>query len=307
LPFDWDPNRETMGEYLGRTWPGNGSPGSAGAQPSGAPQPGPPAPAAAPPAAPPAYMSDPSYLAFKRALGLEQSTAERGTNDQIDALNRTRGQQLDQLGHYGERSRRDIQGAMESRGSLRSSETVDRLGEQRYGEGVAASQLNDATAERVAALRQALAEQQAGFNTRDTEAQLASTGQSEWQHQQDALMKALTQASATPPPVTGMPDFQQQSLGSMTVGKATGLSPAEAWIVQHESGGNPSATNPSSGAFGIAQFLPSNLPTYAKAAGVSNPRTTDPAEQVAMMRAYIKQRYGSAENAQAFWRSHNWY
>jgi hypothetical protein len=213
LPFDWDPNRETMGEYLGRTWPGNGSPGSAGAQPSGAPQPGSACTGRCPPAAPPAYMSDPSYLAFKRALGLEQSTAERGTNDQIDALNRTRGQQLDQLGHYGERSRRDIQGAMESRGSLRSSETVDRLGEQRYGEGVAASQLNDATAERVAALRQALAEQQAGFNTRDTEAQLASTGQSEWQHQQDALMKALTQASATPPPVTGMPDFQQSVAG----------------------------------------------------------------------------------------------
>jgi hypothetical protein len=79
------------------------------------------------------------------------------------------------------------------------------------------------------------------------------------------------------------------------------------WIIDKESKGNPRATNPSSGAFGRGQFLPSNLATYAKKAGVSNPRTTDPAEQDRMALVYMNERYGGPKQAQAFWKKHGWY
>lgn len=79
------------------------------------------------------------------------------------------------------------------------------------------------------------------------------------------------------------------------------------WVVDKESKGNPHAVNPKSGAFGRGQFLPSNLSEYAQKAGVSNPRTTDPAEQDRMIRVYMNERYGGPRQAQAFWKRHGWY
>lgn len=79
------------------------------------------------------------------------------------------------------------------------------------------------------------------------------------------------------------------------------------WIISQESKGDPHAVNPKSGAFGRAQFLPSNLSTYAKKAGVSNPRTTDPAEQDRMGLVYMNERYGGPKKARAFWEKHGWY
>jgi hypothetical protein len=96
--------------------------------------------------------------------------------------------------------------------------------------------------------------------------------------------------------------------GSYTVGSASGLSAAEAFIIQRESGGNPNARNPSSGAFGIWQGNPSSgtLQNYARQFGF-NPYTTDVNQQLMMFRAYVRERYGSAEAAAAFWKAHNWY
>lgn len=98
----------------------------------------------------------------------------------------------------------------------------------------------------------------------------------------------------------------QQSNGSYSVGQASGLSAAEAWIITHESGGNPMAQNPHSSAFGIGQFLDSTWRTYAARFGYPF-HDPNPQHQLQMFRAYIRDRYGTAENAQRFWQANGWY
>jgi hypothetical protein len=96
--------------------------------------------------------------------------------------------------------------------------------------------------------------------------------------------------------------------GSYTVGGVGGLSAAEAYIIQRESGGNPNARNPSSGAFGIWQGNPKSgtLQSYARQFGF-DPYTRDVQQQLMMFRAYVADRYGSAENAARFWKQNGWY
>lgn len=85
-----------------------------------------------------------------------------------------------------------------------------------------------------------------------------------------------------------------------------GLSPAERWIIMHESGGRTSAQNPTSTAFGLGQLLIANRVHYGAILGVS-PNTQDYAAQLSMFRMYVRDRYGNAENAQRFWAAHHWY
>lgn len=87
---------------------------------------------------------------------------------------------------------------------------------------------------------------------------------------------------------------------------ARGLSAAEAWIIQHESGGSVLADNPISTAFGLGQLLLDNRQRIGGILGFS-PSTTSWAEQLAMFRYYYRERYGTAENAKAFWQAHGWY
>lgn len=68
---------------------------------------------------------------------------------------------------------------------------------------------------------------------------------------------------------------------------------------QKESGWNPNAVNKSSGAFGIAQILPSAHPT-AK-------RNMSAQEQIEWGLNYIKNRYGSPSQAWAHSQRKNWY
>ena len=72
---------------------------------------------------------------------------------------------------------------------------------------------------------------------------------------------------------------------------------AIAWIVQHESGWNPNAANPSSSARGLFQKMTS----------VNGPLEPTPAGQAAWGLNYIRGRYGDPIRAKAFWQSHNWY
>jgi hypothetical protein len=85
-----------------------------------------------------------------------------------------------------------------------------------------------------------------------------------------------------------------------------GLSAAEAWIIARESGGNVHADNPTSTAFGLGQLLLANRQYYGRLLGYS-PDTTNYQQQLAMFRAYVRDRYGTAENAKAFWQVHGWY
>jgi hypothetical protein len=111
------------------------------------------------------------------------------------------------------------------------------------------------------------------------------------------------------PPTRDSHDFTpvEAAHGGYTVGQVHGLSEAEAYIIQHESGGRPTADNPTSSAFGIWQGLASTRAYYAHKLGFDNPDTTDVNQQLQMFRAYISDRYGSAENAEDFWRTHHWY
>ena len=73
---------------------------------------------------------------------------------------------------------------------------------------------------------------------------------------------------------------------------------------QHESDWDPSAENPSSGAYGIAQALPAG-----KMASVGDDWMSNPITQVSWGLEYIESRYGSACNAWSFWQRHypHWY
>jgi hypothetical protein len=81
------------------------------------------------------------------------------------------------------------------------------------------------------------------------------------------------------------------------------LSPGERYIIQHESGGSTTAKNPTSTAFGLGQLLIANRRHYLGA----NANTTDPTLQLQAFRSYVKDRYGNANRAEAFWKSHHWY
>jgi len=75
------------------------------------------------------------------------------------------------------------------------------------------------------------------------------------------------------------------------------------YILSHESGFNPNARNPSSGAYGLGQFLGHEHDKY----GAMGAYSGDPYAESQAMLAYIRDRYGSPANAAAFWKGHNWY
>jgi hypothetical protein len=81
-----------------------------------------------------------------------------------------------------------------------------------------------------------------------------------------------------------------------------GLTDAERWLIQHESGGNTRAHNPKRGstAFGLGQMILSTRKHIAAELGF-DPNTTDYFQQLAMMRLYIQENYKTAEHAVATW------
>ncbi len=81
------------------------------------------------------------------------------------------------------------------------------------------------------------------------------------------------------------------------------LSASERYIISHESGGETTAKNPTSTASGVGQLLIANPRHYLGA----NANTTDPGLQLKAFRGYVRDRYGNADRAAAFWRSHHWY
>jgi hypothetical protein len=73
-------------------------------------------------------------------------------------------------------------------------------------------------------------------------------------------------------------------------------------IVSHESGWNVSATNASSGAYGLVQALPGSKMATAGADWKTNPAT-----QIKWGLNYMNSRYGSPAAAWSFWQTHHWY
>ncbi len=104
----------------------------------------------------------------------------------------------------------------------------------------------------------------------------------------------------------GSPDATDDDPAIYTVGQATGLTQAEAYIIKRESNGNPLAQNSTSTAFGLGQLLIANRKMYGSQLGI-DANTVDPNEQLMLFRAYVEDRYGDANAAMDFWVAHNWY
>jgi hypothetical protein len=83
----------------------------------------------------------------------------------------------------------------------------------------------------------------------------------------------------------------------------SGTSAAERWIIMRESSGYPTADNPTSTAFGLGQLLLGNRILYLGQAYA----TTDCGRPLGAFRAYVRDRYGTAARAKAFWQANGWY
>lgn len=114
--------------------------------------------------------------------------------------------------------------------------------------------------------------------------------------------------ASTPTDSSGAPSVAGQvtSQDLASIGASHGWSGPQltAWmkVIQQESGGNPNIVNPSSGAYGIAQFIdgPGEYATYG--GSVDSVRG-----QLVAMANYIAQRYGDPAAAWAHEVSNNWY
>ncbi|WP_328953597.1 transglycosylase SLT domain-containing protein [Kitasatospora purpeofusca] len=73
-------------------------------------------------------------------------------------------------------------------------------------------------------------------------------------------------------------------------------------IISHESSWNVTATNPSSGAYGLAQALPGS-----KMATHGSDWKTSATTQIRWALDYMNSRYGSPNAAWTFWQNHHWY
>ncbi|MFG2328731.1 transglycosylase SLT domain-containing protein [Streptomyces sp. NPDC048604] len=104
-------------------------------------------------------------------------------------------------------------------------------------------------------------------------------------------------------------DFASQSSYSISEVKAMArqMIPADQFqcfsnIVDHESGWNYKATNPSSGAYGLMQALPGSKMVSAGADWRTNPAT-----QIKWGLNYMESRYDSPCGAWSFWQANHWY
>lgn len=103
-------------------------------------------------------------------------------------------------------------------------------------------------------------------------------------------------------PTTAPVDFDPasiQSYAKQQIDQQFGGNPNE-WnafygLLQRESGWNPNATNASSGAYGLGQFLDSTWQ------GTGYQKTNDPSTQINATIKYIKDRYGTPAKALDFW------
>ncbi|AZM87305.1 transglycosylase SLT domain-containing protein [Streptomyces sp. W1SF4] len=73
-------------------------------------------------------------------------------------------------------------------------------------------------------------------------------------------------------------------------------------IVTHESGWDYTATNSSSGAYGLVQALPAS-----KMSSAGSDWKTNPATQIKWGLDYMNERYGSPVAAWNFWQANHWY
>ncbi|MFB6892993.1 transglycosylase SLT domain-containing protein [Kitasatospora sp. NPDC056327] len=111
---------------------------------------------------------------------------------------------------------------------------------------------------------------------------------------------AMAATDSTAPPVSVSPGSVQE-LAQQIVGNDAQFQ-CFSQIVKRESGWNYTATNKSSGAYGLVQALPGS-----KMASAGADWRTNPATQIKWGLNYMNSRYGSPCGAWSFWQSHHWY
>jgi hypothetical protein len=103
---------------------------------------------------------------------------------------------------------------------------------------------------------------------------------------------------------TGPARFQNDMKQAIARGVPAEWAPVLSEIVKRESSFNPYAKNPNSSAYGYGQFLTSTRNNYEKKTGLDY---NDSVNQLIMMAQYVQDRYGSPQNALAFWNKNHWY
>ncbi|MFF8727616.1 transglycosylase SLT domain-containing protein [Streptomyces sp. NPDC015171] len=116
-----------------------------------------------------------------------------------------------------------------------------------------------------------------------------------------AVAVATAGMALTAAPAHAAPASSAQSVAHQMIPDAAQFN-AFSKIVEHESGWNPSATNSSSGAYGLVQALPGS-----KMASAGADWKTNPATQIKWGLDYMNSRYGSPVKAWSFWQANGWY
>jgi hypothetical protein len=120
---------------------------------------------------------------------------------------------------------------------------------------------------------------------------------------------SVTTSSFTPTPSpAAAPTSSTQATTSVPTsscgsGWVSTLDSDERWIDNREShlDPTPADVNPSSGARGLGQLLPS---TYA---GLGLTPSWNPCDEIVAQRSYMRGRYGTWANARRFWENHLWW
>ncbi|MFE2106267.1 transglycosylase SLT domain-containing protein [Kitasatospora sp. NPDC059463] len=165
----------------------------------------------------------------------------------------------------------------------------------------------DAQAAAAAAAAQAQAQAQAQAEAdAAAQAQAAAQAEAEAKAQADAKAKADAAAAASRSQERSALNSKPSYSGSPRE-IAAQIVPAGQLqcfnnIVSRESSWNVTATNPSSGAYGLVQALPGS-----KMASAGSDWRTNPVTQIKWGLNYMNSRYGSPCGAWAFWQSHHWY
>jgi septal ring factor EnvC (AmiA/AmiB activator) len=150
-----------------------------------------------------------------------------------------------------------------------------------------------------------LADQAAGLRARSSELRRLIQQEEAQRAREAAARRAAGSAPTTTSPAPAPPSSPGTPSVPLVGGRCdlSSTSAAERWIIMHESGGDPTADNPSSTAFGLGQLLLGNRILYLG----KDYATTDCGKQLAAFRTYVRERYGTAEQAQAFWQANGWY
>ncbi|MFF2952119.1 lytic transglycosylase domain-containing protein [Kitasatospora sp. NPDC057965] len=112
---------------------------------------------------------------------------------------------------------------------------------------------------------------------------------------------AATDSTAPSAPAVSVSPGSVQELAQQIIGNDAQFQ-CFSQIVKRESGWNYTATNKSSGAYGLVQALPGSKMASAGADWRTNPGT-----QIKWGLGYMNSRYGSPCGAWSFWQSHHWY